>query len=233
LELTHQQVDIWRICLDLSTDPLSATLSEAETQRAARFYFPVDRDHFVAAHGRLRDILARYLHSEPRRLSFTNNAYGKPFLSGVSADSGLEFNLSHARDFALVAVTKNRQVGVDIEYMREDISREEIARRFFSERESSELLALPSEQRKAAFFYCWTRKEAYIKAHGLGLSLPLDSFDVSLAPGEPAILLATRPDPHQAAHWTLKDLEVQSGYAAAVAVEGKDLDFRLWDWTEL
>jgi len=237
LELEPHQVDIWRVGLDFPIDSLrmlESMLSEDETQRAARFHFPADRDRFIAAHGCLRDILTRYLPLEPRQLSFSTNAHGKPHLSTgllrVSSEYGLDFNLSHSRDFALVAITRNRQVGVDIEYIREEIFREEIARRFFSEQEVSELLSLPSEQREAAFFNCWTRKEAYIKAHGLGLSLPLDSFDVSLAPGEPATLRATRPDPQEALRWTLKHLEVQPGYAAALAVEGKDLEFRLWDW---
>ena len=239
LELEPHQVDIWRVCLDLPVDSmtgvavLESTLSEDESQRAARFHFPTDRDRFIAAHGALRDILSRYLHLDPRQLSFSTNAYSKPSLSEVSAEGGLDFNLSHSRDFALIAVTRDRQVGVDIEYIREEIFIEEIARRFFSEREVSELLTLPPEQQEVAFFHCWTRKEAYIKAHGLGLSLPLDSFDVSLAPGELAILRATRPDPHEALRWTLKHLEVQPGYAAAVAVEGEDLEFRFWDWNKL
>jgi len=249
VELEPHQVDIWRVCLDLATDPrrrLESILSEDEAQRAARFYFPADKDRFVVAHGCLRDILRRYLPTESRQLNFSTNAYGKPHLS---SEHGLDFNLSHSRDFALVAVTRHRQVGVDIEYIRGEVSREGIAGHFFSEGEVSELLSLPPEQHEIAFFNCWTRKEAYIKACGLGLSLPLESFDVSLVPGEPAILRATRPDPQQALRWTLKHLEVQPGYAAAVAVEGaalsaegpasggdeavskgKDLEFRLWDW---
>jgi 4'-phosphopantetheinyl transferase len=106
---------------------------------------------------------------------------------------------------------------------------ESIASRFFSPHEVSELMALQSLERELAFFHCWTRKEAYIKAHGLGLSLPLESFDVSLAPHEPAILRATRPDRQEATHWTLASPEVDSGYAAAVAVDGQGLEFRLWD----
>ena len=134
--------------------------SEDEAQRAARFHFAVDRDHFIAAHGCLRDIPARYLPIEPGQLSFSNGAYGKPFLSGVSAEGGLEFNLSHSRDFALVAVTRNHPVGVDVEYVRRDIPREKIARRFFSEHELSDLLSLPLTRRETGFFNCWTRKEA-------------------------------------------------------------------------
>jgi len=237
LDLKLHQVDIWRISLDAST-PLStslqadsvklieSTLSADETERAARFHFSADRDRFIIAHGCLRDILARYLHCKPGRLILSVNQYGKPVLE----DYKLEFNLSHSGDFALVAITSERKVGVDIERIRSDMEFESIASRYFSQSEVSELLALTSEQKAHGFFNCWTRKEAYIKAHGLGLSLPLESFDVSLTPNEPVILRATRPDPQEAARWTLLSLEVDSGYVSAVAAEGKDLEFRLWDW---
>jgi 4'-phosphopantetheinyl transferase len=233
LELEAHQVDVWRVQLNVPSDLLSVLegmLSTDESERAARFHFPVHRDRFIAAHGCLRDILTRYLPLDSRPLIFSVNDYGKPSLSEALSGRGLEFNLSHSGDFAMVAVTLHRQVGVDVEYMREEPSREEIAARYFSEREVSDFLSVPPEGRNVTFFNCWTRKEAYIKAHGLGLSLPLDSFDVSLIPGEPAILRATRPDPQEATRWTLKHLEAQSGYAGAIAVEGKDLDFRLWVW---
>lgn len=229
LDLTSHQVDVWRARLDLpidALDQLEAILSGDEKQRAARFHFQPDRERFIAAHGCLRDILTRYLHCGPDQLRFSTNPHGKPALR----DRKLEFNLTHSGDFALVAVTQERKVGVDIERMRQGISSQVIARQYFSRSEVSELLALPSEQWETGFFNCWTRKEAYIKAQGLGLSLPLESFDVSLAPDEPAILQATRPDPGEAAHWTLLSLEVDSAYAAALAVEGQGLEFRFWDW---
>ena len=229
LDLQSHQVDIWRARLNLPNDSLKvldATLSADETERAARFHFLEDRDRFIAAHGCLRDILARYLHCKPGRLILSVNQYGKPVLE----DYKLEFNLSHSGDFALVAITSERKVGVDIERFRSDIEFESIASRYFSQSEVSELLALTSEQKAHGFFNCWTRKEAYIKAHGLGLSLPLEGFDVSLIPNEPVILRATRPDPQEATRWTLLSLEVDSGYVSAVAAEGKDLEFRLWDW---
>ncbi|HEX6270320.1 MAG TPA: 4'-phosphopantetheinyl transferase superfamily protein [Anaerolineales bacterium] len=230
MDLASHQVDIWRARLDLPADSLmtlEAILSADETQRAARFHFQPDHERFIAAHGCLRDILTRYLHCESDQLRFSTNPHGKPALH----DHNLEFNLSHSGDFALVAVTQERKVGVDIERMRQGISSQVIARQYFSRSEVTKLLALPSEQWERGFFNCWTRKEAYIKAHGLGLSLPLESFDVSLAPGEPAILQATRPDSSEAAHWTLLSLQVDSGYAAAVAVKGQALEFRLWDWS--
>lgn len=240
MDLQPHQVDIWRVFFDAST-PLStslspdsvrlgeSTLSAEETQRASRFHFDLDRQQFIASHTSLRNILARYLHCESNQINFEKNEYGKPF---VLSDPKLEFNLSHSGDYALIAVTYEYKVGIDVERIRENMELESIASRYFSRGEVSELMALPPEQRTSGFFNCWTRKEAYIKAQGLGLSLPLDSFDVSLAPNESVILRSTRPDPNAAARWTLLSLNVDSGYAGALAVEGKDLEFRFWNWNE-
>jgi 4'-phosphopantetheinyl transferase len=130
----------------------------------------------------------------------------------------------------LIAVSGEQKVGVDVERIRSDMEIESMARRFFSPDEVSDLMTLPPEEREVGFFNCWTRKEAYIKAQGLGLSLPLDSFDVSLTSNEPAILRTTRPDPKETARWTLVSLEVESNYRAAVAVEMQGVEFRLWDF---
>jgi 4'-phosphopantetheinyl transferase len=244
LDLESHQVDIWRARLNLPTDTLKtleATLSVDEIQRADRFHFQRDKDRFIAAHGCLRDILARYHHWEPEQLTFSANDYGKPALSTDLSERRLDFNLSHSEDLVLVAVTWERKVGVDLERIRQGISSQVIARRYFSRSEFIELLGLPFEQREVGFFNCWTRKEAYIKAQGLGLSLSLESFDVSLGPNEPAILRATRPDPQEASRWILLSLEIRPGYAAALAVEGaavsseavskgQELEFRFWDW---
>ena len=229
LDLASRQVDIWRASPSLhknALEQLESTLSVDEIERASRFHFQADRDRFILAHGCLRDVLARYLHCEPRQLSFSTDNYGKPAL----ADNSLEFNIAHSGDFVLVAIARGRKVGVDVERMRQGISSLVIARQYFSKSEVTELEALPLEQKELAFFNCWTRKEAYIKAQGFGLSLPLESFDVSLTPNEPAILRATRPDPEEAARWSLQSLEMDARHAAAVAAEGKALDFRLWDW---
>lgn len=229
LDLQPHQVDVWRIALDLPTASvkrLESHLSADESQRAARFHFPADREHYITAHGCLRDVLARYLNCAPGQMDFSVNDHGKPALDGHK----LEFNLSHSGDFALIAVTRERKVGVDVERIRSGLELESIANRYFSLGEVTELMALPLDQREPAFFNCWTRKEAYIKAQGLGLSLPLDSFDVSLAPHEPVILRAVCPDAQVASHWTLVSLDVDSIYAAALAVEDRDLQIRFWDW---
>lgn len=229
LNLGARHVDIWRLSLDLPPDSVRAmksTLSAEEAQRADRFRFEKDRSRFIVSHACLREILARYLGSDPARLAFSINEYGKPSLT----HSRLEFNLSHSGNLALIAVTWNRKVGVDVERIREGISSLVIARQYLSKAEMAELQSLPPEQRVNAFFICWTRKEAYIKAQGLGLSLPLVSFDVSLTPNQPAVLRATRPDPHEAARWTLRSLPTDTEHEAAAAVEGLDVEFRLWDW---
>lgn len=229
LKLESHHVDIWRVSSALTADSvklLFSSLSDDEKQRASRFRFPTDRDRYIVSHGSLRDVLGRYLHRQPHQLTFSVNKYGKPSL----AHSKLEFNLSHSNDFALIAITQGRKVGVDVEHIRTDIEMENIARRHFSRVEISELMSLPPEQREAGFFNCWTRKEAYIKAQGVGLSLPLDSFDVSLAPDQPAILRETRPNLQEAACWSLLSLEIHPKYAGAVAVETGTLEFRFWDF---
>ncbi|MBN8583054.1 MAG: 4'-phosphopantetheinyl transferase superfamily protein [Anaerolineae bacterium] len=229
LKLESNHADVWRLSLDLSNDSVKSnesTLSEDEEKRADHFHFEVDKNRFIVAHGVLRKILGHYLHCDPAELTFSLNQYGKPSL----VNSAVEFNLSHSGDFALIAVTQGRKVGVDVERIRQGISSHVIAQQYFSKSEVAELQSLPLQQRERAFFTCWTRKEAYIKAQGLGLSLPLESFDVSLAPGQPAILRATRPDPQESARWTLLSLEADPNYAGALAVEGRGVDFRLWNW---
>lgn len=238
LQLQSHRVDIWRVHLDLPPDPakrLESTLSSDEAEHAARFHFEKDRSRFILAHGCLRDILARYVRCDPLALKFSTNEYGKPMLV---SDSNLEFNLSHSGRYALVAVVLGRRVGIDVENIRRDIELENLARRFFSPGEVAELFSLPAEQRIPAFYNCWTRKEAYIKARGLGLSLPLDVFDVSLSPDEPVILRATRPDSAEADRWILHALAVDREYAGALAVErlsitavrDSTLEFRYWGW---
>lgn len=225
LTLDNQHVDVWRLSLDLSVDfvkSIESTLSADEKERAARFHFEADKNRFIVAHGALRKILGRYLQCDPSELTFSVNQYGKPAL----VNSALEFNLSHSGDLALVAVTQGRKIGVDVERVRQGISSHVIAQQYFSKSEVAELQSLPIEQRVAAFFICWTRKEAYIKAQGLGLALPLESFDVSLTPNQPAVLRETRPDTHESARWTLRSLDVDSNYAGALAVEGSALDLR-------
>jgi len=217
-QLHCDEVHVWRAALARSpaeVETLKRLLSEDELRRAERFHFEHDRSSFVVARGTLREILIPYVGLPPELLRFGQNAYGKPELVGAPGVTLVRFNLSHAGGLALYAVAAGREVGVDIEIVRESVPCEELAERFFSRREVAALLALPAGDRTRAFFECWTRKEAYIKGRGEGLSLPLDSFDVSLAPGEPAALLATQEDERGAASWSLSVLRAHPVYAAA------------------
>jgi 4'-phosphopantetheinyl transferase len=231
--LADGEVHLWRASLVQPPDALRrlhSTLAPDEAGKAARYHFPRDRDHYIAARGLLRRLLGRYLAQPPASLQFSYGAYGKPSLDGASAVAApdLRFNVSHSHELVLYAFARGRELGVDIEHVRPDLAGEDIAARFFSAREVSMLSALPAEARSQAFFNCWTRKEAYIKARGEGLSHPLDAFDVSLIPGEPAALLGTRGDLRELTRWSLHALDVGADYAAAVAVQGTGHALRLW-----
>ena len=226
---SENEVHVWRVPLDDSRiTELRSMLSPDECARADRFHFDRDRNHFIVARSSLRTILGAYLKKNPPELSFSYSNYGKPSLFGEPASNELRFNLSHANELALIAVTRNRAIGVDIEFIRPEFASEEIAERFFSRAEVSALRALPADKQNEAFFNCWTRKEAYIKARGMGLSLALDQFDVSLIPGEPAALLNIREEGQEISNWSLYDLYPGNDYIAALAVEGHASSLKCW-----
>ena len=213
-------VHVWAFGLDLAPGRLEALrrwLSSDERQRAARFRFPRDRDRFVAARGQLREILARYLRTTPDALDFAYGPQGKPRLAGHDA---LRFNLSHSADQALLGVARGQDVGIDLERIAPGVDCERLAVHFFSAAEAAALMAMPVAARPRAFFAGWTRKEAFIKALGGGLAVPLADFDVSLDPAGPARLLRTAWDPQEAAHWSLQAVEAPAGFVAAMAVRG-------------
>jgi 4'-phosphopantetheinyl transferase len=206
-------VDLY--CHSLEVDParlnhLSELLAPDERARAARFHFDQHRRRFIAARGMLRELLGKYLAIDPAAVEFSYNAFGKPAVDGVY------FNLSHSDRLALYAVSCTREVGVDIERIDPAFADEQIPEQFFSPAEVQILRSLPKELQTEAFFNCWTRKEAYVKARGLGLSLELHSFDVTLAPGEPAAFL------RGGENWSIEALECATGFAAAVVVAGRD-----------
>jgi len=222
-------VHIWRLQLDApdgKVEELRTYLSRDECARADRFMRPEHGRSFTAAHGTLRLILSKYLRCSPEEIGFGKNDFGKPSLSEKSP---IEFNLSHSGDAALVAVTSDREIGVDIERYREGLETEKISKRFFSPREVAVLLALPESDREEAFYTCWTRKEAYIKARGEGLSIGLSGFEVAFAPGAAPALLHSDKDPKEADRWEFVNIDVQPGYAAACVVEGQVGELRLWD----
>ena len=221
LSLREGAVDAW--IGDLTkAEPVSAwesLLAKEELERAARFRFEQDRHRYVYGRGLLRELAAAYLGTNPDQLEFLYGPGGKPGLAPDAAGRQLCFNLSHSGARLLLGFGWNRQVGVDVELMRHDVETRQIGERYFSQEEQKALFSLTPAGQIPAFFRCWTRKEAYVKAVGEGLSLPLSQFDVSLLPGEPATLLATRPDAVEASRWTLRNLDLGPEYAAAVAVE--------------
>ncbi len=230
----YGHVHVWRVEFDsfsLNIVNLLNLLNPEERARAERFYFDKDRDRFIVARAVLRIILSYYLKMAPEKIQFNYNAYGKPSLSEeLFRSSKMRFNLSHSKNMILYAVTEGREVGIDVEHLDYKIDELNIARRFFSAQEFKELTTVPEALRRKAFFYCWTRKEAFIKAIGEGLSVPLDSFDVSLKPGEPARLLRIRNSSRQAARWSMFSLHPAKNYVAALVVEGKISAIKLFNW---
>lgn len=231
--LARAQVHVWQFSLDRTAaelDQFAVLLSDDEHQRAARFLRPELRERFTAGRGLLRLILSRYLELAPESLEFAYNGYGKPTLAGRAAPAGLEFNLSHSGGLALLGLALGRAIGVDVEVVRDNVRCESLAERFFSPEEVADLISLPAADRRLAFFRCWTRKEAYIKALGRGLSVPLDGFRVSLLPDQPAALLAVRDEPAEPQRWQFQALDPGSGHLAAVAVERPVETFWLAEW---
>ncbi|WP_226781557.1 4'-phosphopantetheinyl transferase family protein [Oceaniglobus trochenteri] len=207
-------VDLWRWRLD---DPDPRSLSPDERARAARFVHDRDRDRFVAGRARLRAILAGYLGCAPGDIAFGYGAHGRPRVAGV------HFNLSHTGDLAQLAVSRDLVPGVDIETVAPiDMA---VARAHFSANEVQALCALPEGARLAAFYRCWTRKEAFLKALGTGLSTDLHSFAVTLAPGEPPAVLSCAGG--DAGAWRLFDLAPAPGVAGALALRCGGRDVRL------
>ncbi len=235
LRLREGELHVWRVSLSVAEAKIGlfrAMLSADEQDRARRFFFERDRSAFVVTRGVLRILLGRYLGWPPDGLRFRHGPEGKPALTERSGGNLLDFNVSHSHGMALLAMARGRAVGVDVEKIRPGVATEDIAARFFAPREVAMLCAVPVPLRVGAFFTCWTRKEAYIKATGKGLSLPLDGFVVSVAPGEPAAILETRPDAAEASRWHLTALALGVGYVGAVAVAGARPEIKCWDWTE-
>lgn len=223
LTLPEDVVHVWRLSAvqpPTRIAALRALLAPDEVARAERFYFQRDRDRYVVARGVLRQLLGRYLGTRPERLRFGATPFGKPTLEDPPGAS-IRFNLSHSGTLVLYGFTNGRELGVDVEQIRPDIDLLALATHSFSAPEQATLRALPPEQHADAFFNCWSRKESYIKARGEGLSRPLDKFDVTLAPNEPARLLATRDEPEAVQRWSLHAFPIADGYKAALTVEGQ------------
>jgi len=222
LELPAGEIQVWSIPLDPPAGQvaaLAATLTPDEEARAARFRFDVHRRRYVVGRGVLRALLGAYLGARPADLRFDYRERGKPDLARPFRGSGLSFNLSNSEDLALAGFVRGGDLGVDVEYLKEMPDLEEIATRFFSAAEVAALAGVPAERKKEAFFNCWTRKEAYLKAVGVGLAAPLDSFAVTLLPGEAPRMLTLQGDAARAARWFFHHLEPQPEFLGALAIE--------------
>ena len=214
------QADVVSVRLDVApeaADELAACLSEDERRRAHRFHFERDRRRYMVARGRLRHLLASRLNVSPRDVELAYGSGGKPRLARPA--ELLTFNVSHAGDVAAVAFSHGLEVGIDIEAVRELPDADQVAARFFSRRENEVYLALDPSDKPAGFFNCWTRKEAFIKAIGDGLSYPLDRFDVTLAPGERARILRVGEASGEDCGWSLYAFSPGPGLVGAVVVQ--------------
>lgn len=232
--LSPDEVHVWTASRDAPdgvVEAMRALLTLDELKRADRFAVVRDRRQFAVGRGLLRVILGRYLGRAPESLRFVANVHGKPGLDPAAGDlPPIRFNLAHSGPWVVYAFTLGREVGVDIERVRPEFGGFAIAERFFAPTEVAALRALPEASRRLAFFHGWARKEAYIKAKGKGLALPLDQFEVAIDPARPAALLATSPDPEEASRWSLVEIPAEPGFVAALCVEGGGWTLRQWIW---
>jgi 4'-phosphopantetheinyl transferase len=228
-KLTGGEVHVWRAnlhCEEAALHRFAATLASDEMARANRFYFQRDRNSHIAARGILRELLGQYLNRSPSELVFDYGSFGKPSLRPDTPEPFVQFNVSHSHGLALLAFATGRQLGVDVERIRPDIAAEEIAERYFSPIEVAELNALPPSLRAEGFFLCWTRKEAYVKARGEGLQIPLKSFHVSVTPSHLERLHSADSN-----RWSLHSLRPSPDSVGAVVAEGQNSHLLCYDWS--
>ena len=225
-----EEAHIWRADLELNECFQSSflqLLSPDEKNRAQKFRFAKDSRNFITARGILRSLIGKYLEINPAEISFQYSEFGKP---SIADNNYLHFNISHSQNIALFAFTKKFNIGVDVEFVNPDIEVKDIATNFFSTNEIMNLLALPEKQQTLGFFNCWTRKEAFIKAVGEGLSFPLDKFEVSLEPDKPAKLLATDWDPKAVSKWSIYSMSPGANFVGSLVIEGFVEKVKFWNW---
>ncbi|HEX6898204.1 MAG TPA: 4'-phosphopantetheinyl transferase superfamily protein [Thermoanaerobaculia bacterium] len=231
LSLGPGEAHVWAVRLDPAperVEQLGRSLSQDEWARANRFRFEKHRRQYVVGRGALRTLLAAYTGARPELIRFHYGPRGKPFLESP-APGGLQFNLSNSDELALVGFVLGPEIGVDVEYLKPMPDCDQISERFFSESERQVLRGIPFPAKEEAFFNCWTRKEAYLKAVGEGLAAPLDSFDVTLAPGEPPRMLTLEGDAERAARWFFHHFRPAPDYIGALAIEGGEWVVKTWE----
>ena len=225
-------VDVWRSEIDLPENEVShyqAMLSSEELQRAERFKFASKRREYIVTRGLLRSALGLLMKVGGEEIGFSYTAENKPVLENVPQQEQLVFNASHSHGQAVVAVSLNRQLGVDIEKIRNDVEYEKLATRYFSENEQQALKDYQGDRREA-FFATWTRKEAFVKAVGKGIAYGLSEFDVNVDPKLEPVMLATRWQVDDAHNWFMAKLPTARDYQACVAADGGEFSLRLWQF---
>ncbi len=227
LVLENGEAHVWKRSLETLDMSFWDVLSDEETDRARRFRFQRHRDRFATSRAVLRLLLGRYLGVHPHEVAFRYSDKGKP--SVVDNPLDLRFNVAHSHDLAIYAFTRGVEIGVDVEMIREGPAEERIPERFFSGRETEAIRGLPAEQQREAFFRCWTRKEAFLKATGKGITFGLDQFCVSVAPGEPSRLVETFYEPDEAASWSIYEIEPGWPYLGALALRGRLRRLHYWN----
>lgn len=229
------EVHLWQIRLAASPEEietLRGLLDEAERNRATRFRLDDVRRRYEAGHGRLRTVLARYLNLAPDAIMFHTGEHGKPFLDSAQNPGGLQFSFSHSGEVALLGVAAGRSIGVDVEAYRDAIDYALIARRQFAAKEADQLDGLPADEREAAFYTCWTRKEAYVKARGEGLATGLDRFEVAFLPGDAPRIVWSVEGPDECTRWDVIPVDLGPRAAAACVVEGPIERARCWSYPD-
>jgi 4'-phosphopantetheinyl transferase len=219
-QINDHQIHIWLIDTNnyLSSD-FAAYLDDQEIKRAQRFKFTKDRNCFIGSHAALRILLGKYCNGDPCTITYEYTANNKPILI---ENNPIKFNLSHSHDQAIIAITKSHPIGIDIEYMQTKEILSELAKRFFSNQEYAEYQNLPAAQKTLGFYNCWTRKEAFVKALGIGITCPLKSFSVNLAPDTPAKILSVHKNQGDVSQWQLCGLIPKKQYCAAIAWHGPE-----------
>jgi 4'-phosphopantetheinyl transferase len=224
LRLSPQTVHVWAFFLDAPAACLALcrqTLCRAEEARAERFVHAANRDHFIVAHGVLRQLLGRYTATPAPDIHFLIDTNGKPALEprGGMA-SGVSFNMTHSHSRALIAVSDGRDIGIDLEKVKPDVRALAIARRYFCGAELAAIEGEASELQREAFFRYWVAKEAVLKGQGIGLRFPIDEFEVQFDARGASACIRTREPSRLASDWTIRMLPVEPGWAGALAVRG-------------
>jgi 4'-phosphopantetheinyl transferase len=228
----QSEIHVWKINLatPAAVARLEIFLSAEEREQAARFHFVADKRRFTVRRAVRRQLLAACLEKKPEAVHIRLSSHGQPAIVGQEGAGGLRFSCSHSADWGLVAIASGIELGVDLEQHRPLADAEGLARTYFSDAEIRELAGLPESLKTAGFFNCWTRKEAFVKAIGLGLAFPLNRFSVSLAPGQPAVLLDVAEDCGPAKKWTMVSLEPSADYSSALVFEGKAAPVKFFQW---